>query len=116
MRGHPKALLATWARSTVDMVDPNGKVADIMRDIPGNPDISRAAWKATRDESRKIAAEQHHHEMQWNRENDADVAKYKQETFRKIFKNEKLRDSGMREYNVDPTSYDSKPVAKGFGD
>ena len=57
VRGFPKAITDTWLRGTAtDKVDPNGKVLSITRDIPGNPDISRAAWKATRDESRKVAA------------------------------------------------------------
>jgi len=43
LRGNPKAVAATWARGTVDMVDPNGKVADINRNIE-NPDTSRKAW------------------------------------------------------------------------
>ena len=29
LRGHPKAIAATWARGTTDMVDDDGKVADI---------------------------------------------------------------------------------------
>jgi hypothetical protein len=58
------------------MVDPDGKVADIKRTMVNNPDKSRAAWADTRKESREIAADQHHQEMQWLRENDAAVAKY----------------------------------------
>ena len=34
--------------------------------------------------------------MAWNRENDANVAKYAKQTFDKIFKNEILRDDGMK--------------------
>jgi len=44
LRGHPKAIAATWARGTTDMVDDDGKVADIARDMPNNPDKSRSAW------------------------------------------------------------------------
>jgi|TARA_B110001450_G_C17549394_1_gene452001 hypothetical protein len=44
LRGHPKAISATWDRGTVNMVDPDGKVADIARTMPNNPDISRSAW------------------------------------------------------------------------
>jgi hypothetical protein len=29
LRGHPKNIEETWGRGTVDMVDPNAKVADI---------------------------------------------------------------------------------------
>jgi len=41
LRGNPKSIPATWARGTVDMVDPDGKVADIKRKMPNNPDVSR---------------------------------------------------------------------------
>jgi len=41
LRGNPKSVPSTWARGTVDMVDPNGKVADINRKMPNNPDKSR---------------------------------------------------------------------------
>jgi hypothetical protein len=117
LRGHPKSVPATWARGTVDMVDPDGKVADIKREMPNNPDKSRAAWAETRKTSRELAAEQHHQEMQWNRENDAAVAKYKKETFDKIFHNEIVRDEGMKAFYVDPTTYNTVPgVAKGFGE
>ena len=61
-----------------------------------NPERARKEWSETRKESRKIAAEQHHQEMAWNRENDANVAKYAKQTFDKIFKNEILRDDGMK--------------------
>ena len=47
--------------------------------------------------------------MQWNRENDAAVAKYKKETFDKIFNNEILRDKGMKQFYIDPTSWNSDP-------
>jgi hypothetical protein len=47
--------------------------------------------------------------MQWNRENDAAVAKYKKETFDKIFTNEIARDAGMRQFYVDPTTPDATP-------
>ena len=41
LRGHKKSVPETWARGTVDMVDPNGKVAKIDRKMPNNPDRSR---------------------------------------------------------------------------
>lgn len=63
LRGNPKTVQQTWARGTVDMVDPDGKVADIKREMPNNPDKSRDAWAKTRTQSREIAAEQHHQEM-----------------------------------------------------
>jgi hypothetical protein len=47
--------------------------------------------------------------MQWNRENDAAVSKYAKATFDKIFTNEIKRDAGMREFYVDPTSFNSAP-------
>ena len=71
LRGHPKSVPSTWARGTVDMVDPDGKVADIKREMPENPDKSRAAWAATRAESRQVAADQHAFEMNSNRETSA---------------------------------------------
>jgi len=76
LRGNPKAIAATWARGTVDMVDPDGKLAKIDRDMPGNPDVSRLAWATTRSESRAEAAAQHHWEMQSDRDTSASVAKY----------------------------------------
>jgi hypothetical protein len=57
LRGNPKAITATWARGTVDMVDPDGKVADINRTMINNPDRSREAWASTRGESRSIAVQ-----------------------------------------------------------
>jgi hypothetical protein len=63
LRGNPKAITATWARGTVDMVDPDGKVTDILRKMPNNPDRSRKEWAETRAESRQIAAQQHTEEM-----------------------------------------------------
>ena len=54
--------------------------------------------------------------MEWDREHAANLAEAKKATFSKIFKNEKLRDEGMRQYYIDPTTYDSPPVATGFGD
>ena len=57
VRGFPKAITDTWLRGTAtDKVNPDGKVDDINRKVGNNPDTSRAAWKATRDESRKVAA------------------------------------------------------------
>jgi hypothetical protein len=44
LRGHPKAIAATWERGTTNMVDPDGKVLNTDRDMPENPDKSRAAW------------------------------------------------------------------------
>jgi len=38
-----KAVESTWARGTVNMVDPDGKVEKISRGTE-NPDKSRAAW------------------------------------------------------------------------
>lgn len=54
--------------------------------------------------------------MAWNRENDAAVAKYQKETFDKIFNNEIERDNGMKAFYVNPTTYNSKPLAPGFGE
>ena len=54
--------------------------------------------------------------MEWIRENAANVAAAKKETFSKIFKNEKLRDAGMREFYVEPTTFNSAPLAPGFGE
>ena len=68
LRGHPKAIAATWARGTTDMVDDDGKVADISRDMSNNPDKSRSEWFTTRTESREVAAAQHHFEMQSDRD------------------------------------------------
>ena len=116
VRGFPKEITKTWVRGTTDMVNPDGSVADIMRKMVNNPDRSRAEWKATRDDSRKVAAQQHASEMEWLRENAANVAEAKTATFSKIYKNEKLRDASMREFLVDPTTYDSPPTAPGFGD
>jgi len=117
LRGNPKAVAATWARGTVDMVDPNGEVAKIGRDMPENPDKSRAAWATTRADSRKVAADQHHFEMQSNRDTSASVAKYEKATFDRIFENEQLRNAGMKAFMIDPTTYNSAPpAAKGFGE
>ena len=44
LRGNPKAITATWERGTTNMVDPDGKVADIARTMVNNPDKSRSAW------------------------------------------------------------------------
>jgi len=71
LRGHPKAVPATWARGTVDMVDPDGKVANINRKVENNPDRSRQEWFDTRTESRLIAANQHAFEMTSNRDTSA---------------------------------------------
>jgi len=95
LRGHPTKIESTWVRGTVDMVDPDGKVAKIDRKVTNDPDRSRKEWAETRTESRKIAAEQHHFEMQSDRDTDASVALAKKTTFDLIFKNEKLRDAGM---------------------
>lgn len=35
---------ATWSRDTTNMVDDNAKVEDIKRDMPNQPEKSRAAW------------------------------------------------------------------------
>lgn len=47
--------------------------------------------------------------MESNRVTSANVAKYAAETHDKIFNNEIARDAGMREFYVDPTSFDSTP-------
>ena len=57
LRGNPKTVPETWARGTVNMVDPNGKVAKIDRKVDNNPDRSRQEWFDTRTKSREIAAE-----------------------------------------------------------
>ena len=41
LRGNPKAITATWARGTVDMVDPNGGIAKADHNKDANPDTSR---------------------------------------------------------------------------
>ena len=41
LRGNPKAITATWARGTVDMVDPNGGIAKDNHNGDANPDTSR---------------------------------------------------------------------------
>ena len=115
LRGHPKAIAATWARGTTDMVDDDGKVADIARDMPNNPDKSRSAWAQTRAESRQIAAQQHAFEMQSDRDVAASQSKYAKQTFDKIFDNEKIRDAGMKEFLINPTTTNEPPSAKGFG-
>jgi len=116
LRGNPKAIAATWARGTVDMVDPDGKLAKIDRDMPVNPDVSRLAWATTRSEARAAAAAQHHWEMQSDRDTSASVAKYAKSTFDRIFENEKIRDAGMKEFLINPTSTNAMPLApKGFG-
>ena len=53
--------------------------------------------------------------MQSDRETSASQAKYAQETFDKIFKNEKIRDAGMKEFLVNPTTTNEAPWAPGFG-
>jgi hypothetical protein len=116
LRGHPKAIPATWARGTTDMVDPDGKVSKIDRKMPNNPDKSRSEWFTTRTESREVAAAQHHFEMQSDRDVAASQSKYAKETFDKIFKNEKIRDAGMKEFLIDPTTTNEAPFAPGFGD
>jgi hypothetical protein len=42
--------------------------------------------------------------MQSNRDVAASQEKYAKETFDKIFKNEKIRDAGMKEFLIDPTT------------
>jgi len=54
--------------------------------------------------------------MQSNRDTSASQAKYAKETFDKIFKNEKIRDAGMKEFLIDPTTTNEAPFAKGFGE
>jgi hypothetical protein len=53
--------------------------------------------------------------MQSDRDTSASVAKYDKETFDKIFKNEKIRDAGMKEFLINPTTTNEKPWAPGFG-
>ena len=55
--------------------------------------------------------------MQSDRDTSASVAKYDKETFDKIFTNEKIRDAGMKEFLINPTTTNEIPLApKGFGD
>ena len=41
LRGNPKSIPATWARGTVDMVDPDGGIAKADHNKGNNPDVSR---------------------------------------------------------------------------
>jgi hypothetical protein len=117
LRGHPRTLQQIWSHnSAVDGVDSNGKVADIKRKMPNNPDRSRKEWAETRTESRKVAADQHHFEMESNRQVAAAQAKYKKETFDRIYENEIKRTKGMQQFFVDPTSYNDAPFAPGFSE
>jgi len=54
--------------------------------------------------------------MQSNRDTTASQTKYAKEAFDKIFKNEKIRDAGMKEFLIDPTTTNEKPFAPGFGE
>jgi len=54
--------------------------------------------------------------MQSNRDTTASQTKYAKEAFDKIFKNEKIRDAGMKEFLIDPTTTNQAPFAKGFGE
>jgi hypothetical protein len=54
--------------------------------------------------------------MQSDRETSASQAKYATETFDKIFKNEKIRDAGMKEFLINPTTPNEAPFAPGFGE
>jgi len=48
----------TWERGTTNMVDDNGKVLPIDREMPNNPTRSRKEWNETREESREISTKQ----------------------------------------------------------
>ena len=54
--------------------------------------------------------------MTSDRDTSASQAKYKKEAFDKIFKNEKIRDAGMKEFLIDPTTTNQAPFAPGFGE
>jgi len=54
--------------------------------------------------------------MQSNRDTSASVAKYEKATFDRIFENEQLRNAGMKAFYVGPSTYNSPPLAKGFGE